>query len=313
MKIAIAGEGAIARKHVEAVRRIDGIEIVSVAGGAADDTKQFAADFDIPHWTLDLDEALGQSGVEAIILATPTQLHAAQAIKSLDAGKHTLVEIPMADNLADSHALVTAQQRTGLTAMVCHTRRFNPSHQWVRNRILAGEYAIQHFVVETFFFRRENKNALGKPRSWTDHLLWHHACHTVDLFQYMTGETPSRVWAQQGPLHPELGIAMDMTVGLGMPSGAICTLALSFNNEGLLGSWFRYIGDTGTYIARYDDLVDGKGEAIDVSHVAVSMDGIELQAREFFSAIAEGREPNASVAQALSTMETLDRLEKSMG
>ncbi len=312
MRIAIAGEGAIARKHVAAVRRIDGIEIASVAGGLEADTKDFAVEFDIPHWTLDLGEALDQPGVEAVILATPTQLHAAQAIACLDAGKHTLVEIPMAESLAESEAVVEAQQRTGLVAMVCHTRRFNPSHQWVHRRIQAGAFAIQHFVVETFFFRRENKNALGKPRTWTDHLLWHHAAHTVDLFHYQTGQVPDRVWAQQGPPHPELGIAMDMTVGLGNRDGAVCTLALSFNNDGPLGSWFRYIGDTGTYVARYDDLEDGRGEPIDVSGVDVSMDGIELQNREFFAAIAEGREPNASVAQALPTMETLDRLERSL-
>ncbi len=312
MRIAIAGEGAIARRHVAAVRRIAGIEIATVSGGVEADTKEFAAEFEIPHWTLDLTEALDQPGVEAVILATPTPLHASQAIASLDAGKHTLVEIPMADSLADSEAIVEAQRRSRSTAMVCHTRRFNPSHQWIRQRIDRGDLSLQHLVVETLFFRRENKNALGKPRSWTDHLLWHHAAHTVDLFQYMTGEEAHRVWAQQGPIHPELGIAMDMTVGLGSPGGAICTLALSFNNEGALGSWFRYIGDTGTYIARYDDLEDGNGRPIDVSGVAETTDGIELQAREFFSAIAEGREPNASVAQALATMRTLDRLEQTL-
>ncbi len=313
MNIVIAGEGAIARKHVAALSRIDGVKIVSVAGGFEADTREFAAEFDIPHWSLDLADSLDRPGVDAVILATPTPLHASQAIAALEAGKHTLVEIPMADNLADSEALVEAQERSGLVAMVGHTRRFNPSHQWVRARIEAGEFAIQHFVVQTFFFRRENKNALGKPRSWTDHLLWHHAGHTVDLFQYQTGEIANRVWAQQGPIHPDLGIAMDMTIGLGAPSGALCTLALSFNNEGPFGSWFRYIGDTGTYVARYDDLETGNGETIDVSKVDVSMDGIELQDREFFSAIAEGREPNASVAQALTTMETLDRLERTLG
>ena len=313
MNIVIAGEGAIARKHVAALSRIDGVKIVSVAGGFEADTREFASEFDIPHWSLDLADSLDRPGVDAVILATPTPLHASQAIAALEAGKHTLVEIPMADNLADSEALVEAQERSGLVAMVGHTRRFNPSHQWVRARIEAGEFAIQHFVVQTFFFRRENKNALGKPRSWTDHLLWHHAGHTVDLFQYQTGEIANRVWAQQGPIHPDLGIAMDMTIGLGAPSGALCTLALSFNNEGPFGSWFRYIGDTGTYVARYDDLETGNGETIDVSKVDVSMDGIELQDREFFSAIAEGREPNASVAQALTTMETLDRLERTLG
>ncbi len=312
MNIVLAGEGAIARKHMAALARIDDVDVVSVAGGDEANTADFAAEFDIPHWTLELDEAFQRPGVEAVILTTPTPLHASQAISALEAGLHTLVEIPMADSLADSEALVAAQQKSGLVAMVCHTRRFNPSHQWIRNQIAAGRFSIQHFVVQSFFFRRENKNALGQPRTWTDHLLWHHACHTVDLFQYQTGELPSRVWAQQGPLHPELGIAMDMTVGLGMPSGAICTLAMSFNNEGLLGSWFRYIGDTGTYIARYDDLENGSGEAGDLTGVAPSMDGIELKDAEFFNAIRDGREPNASVSQALGTMKTLDRLEQTL-
>ena len=313
MNVVLAGAGAIGRKHAAAIARIDGVELVSVVGRLEPDTKEFAAEFDIRHWTLDLGETLDLPGVDAVILATPTGMHAAQSIAAFEMGKHTLIEIPMADNLADSEAIVGAQERTGVVGMVAHTRRFNPSHQWVRARIESGEYAIQHFVVQTFFFRRENTNAVGKPRSWTDHLLWHHACHTVDLFQYQTGEIADRVWAQQGPIHPELGIAMDMTIGLGTPSGAICTLALSFNNEGPLGSWFRYIGDNGTYVARYDDLDTGDGEAIDVSEGHISMDGIELQDREFFSAIDEGREPNASVAQALTAMETLDRLEQTLG
>jgi 2-hydroxy-4-carboxymuconate semialdehyde hemiacetal dehydrogenase len=314
MKIVMAGEGAIARRHLAGIARIEGIEVASLVGGNPVDTAELAADQGIPHHTGDLAEALAQPGVEAAVLTTPTQLHASQAIQVLEAGKHVLVEIPMADNLADAERLVTTQEKTGLTAMVCHTRRFNPSHQLVHDRIVAGELALQHLVVETFFFRRENKNALGKPRSWTDHLLWHHACHTVDIFQYQTGETAGEVWAQEGPIHPELGIAMDMTVGLkARRSGALCTLALSFNNDGPLGTFFRYICDNGTFIARYDELVDGNQEPIDLTGVAVSNDGIELQDREFFSAIAEGREPNASVAQCLPAMQTLDRLDKVLG
>ncbi len=313
MKICMAGEGAIARKHLNALDRIEGVEVVSLVGGVAADTEELATERGIPHWTLDLAEGLSQPGVEAAILTTPTQLHASQAIQTLEAGKHVLVEIPMADNLADSERLAEVAARSGLVAMVCHTRRFNPSHQWVHNRILAGELKLQHLVVETFFFRRQNMNALGKPRSWTDHLLWHHSCHTVDLFQYQTGEIPSHVTALEGPHHPELGIAMDMSIGLkAADSGALCTLALSFNNEGPLGTFFRYICDNGTYIARYDDLIDGNDNPVDLSGVAISNDGIELQDREFFSAIAEGREPNASVQQALETMRTIDRLEKVM-
>lgn len=312
MKIALAGEGAIARKHKAALDNVDGIDVAIVAGGNEADTEAFAAETGIPAWTTDLDEALAHPGVEATILTTPTQLHAEHAIRSLEAGKHTLVEIPMADNLADSEAVAAKQAETGLTAMVCHTRRFNPSHHWIHERFESGELILQHLVVETFFFRRENKNALGKPRSWTDHLLWHHACHTVDLFQYQTAGEVTDVWAQEGPHHPELGIAMDMTVGMQTDDGVLCSLALSFNNNGPLGTWFRYICDNGTYIARYDELVDGYDESVDLSGVAGSANGIERQDREFFAAIAENREPNASVAQAVEAMRVLNRLEETL-
>jgi 2-hydroxy-4-carboxymuconate semialdehyde hemiacetal dehydrogenase len=312
MGVVIAGEGAIARQHMAALGRMDDVEVVGVAGGEASGTASFAAEFEIPRHGLDLAEMLDEPGVDAAILASPTPVHAAQAITAMDAGKHVLIEIPMADSLADAEAVVAAQRRTGVTAMVCHTRRFNPSHQWVHRRIASGELTLQHLVVLTLFFRRENKNALGQPRSWTDHLLWHHACHTVDLFIHQTGEMPARAWAQQGPPHPELGIAMDMTVGLQAPSGALCTLALSFNNDGPLGTTFRYVGDTGTYIARYDDLVDGYDKPVDISGAGESTDGIENQDREFFAAVREGREPLASVAQCLPTMQTLDRLERAL-
>lgn len=309
MKLCMVGEGAFANKHLDALAHVEGVEVAVLVGGVADATRQVAEKHSIPKWTLDLEEGLAQPGVEAAILATPTPMHAQQAQQVLRSGKHVLVEIPMADNLADSEALVAVQQETGLVAMAGHTRRFNPSHQWVHKRIQAGELRIQQMDVQTFFFRRKNLNALGEPRSWTDHLLWHHACHTVDLFQYQTGEVASEVFALQGPPHPELGIAMDMSIGLKVPSGAVCTLSLSFNNDGPLGTFFRYICDNGTYIARYDDLVDGREQPVDVSQVDVSLNGIELIDREFIAAIREGREPNASVRQCLSAMQTLDRIE----
>ena len=312
MKICMVGQGAFANKHLDAIARIDGIEVATISGGSPDSTEAVAKKRGIPHWTTDLAEGLAQPGVEAAILTSPTQIHADQAEQVMRAGKHVMVEIPMADSLADSKRIDDVQKETGQIAMIGHTRRFNPSHQWIHNKIQAGELKIQQMVVQTFFFRRTNLNALGQPRSWTDHLLWHHACHTVDLFQYQTGEIAADAYALQGPMHPDLGIAMDMSIGLRVPSGAVCNLSLSFNNEGPLGTFFRYICDNGTYIARYDDLVDGNENPIDVSKVDVSMDGIELQDREFFAAIKEGREPNASAAQCLTAMETLDRLEQGL-
>jgi 2-hydroxy-4-carboxymuconate semialdehyde hemiacetal dehydrogenase len=310
MKIALAGQGAFGVKHLEAVSRIEGIQVATLAGGNSEQTAEVAGKFNIPHWTTELAESLAQPGVEAVILATPTQMHAKQAEQCMRAGKHVMVESPIADNLADSERLLQVQKDTGVIAMGGHTRRFNPSHQWIHKRIQSGELKIQQMDVQTYFFRRTNTNALGKPRSWTDHLLWHHACHTVDLFQYQTGETASQACALQGPKHPQLGIAMDMSIGLKVPSGAICTLSLSFNNNGPLGTFFRYICDNGTYIANYDNLTDGNQKPIDVTQVDVSMNGIELQDREFFAAIRARREPNASLAQVLPAMRTLDRLEK---
>ncbi|HEY5719582.1 MAG TPA: Gfo/Idh/MocA family oxidoreductase [Gammaproteobacteria bacterium] len=311
MRLCIAGAtGAFGTKHLDAIAAIDDAAVVSIVGTKPEACAEIAAARGIAHWTTDLAESLARDDVDGVILATPTQLHAAQAIQCLQAGKHVMVEIPMADNLADAERLVQVQRETGLVAMAGHTRRFNPSHQWLHRRIVAGELTVQQMDVQTYFFRRSNLNALGQPRSWTDHLLWHHACHTVDLFQYQTGETVSRVQALQGPIHPELGIALDMSIGLQVPSGALCTLSLSFNNDGPFGTFFRYICDHGTYLARYDDLSDGRDNAIDLSGVAVSMNGIELQDREFVAAIREGREPNASVAQCLPAMATLDRIER---
>ena len=312
MKVVMAGQGAFGQRHLEGIRNIDGVEVVSLAGGRPETTEEVAKKFGIPHWTTDLGESLKIPGVEAVILATPTQMHARQAVQCMEAGKHVQIEIPMADTLADAEWIVDTQKKTGLVAMAGHTRRFNPSHQWIHNRIRDGELTIQQMDVQTYFFRRTNVNLQGQARSWTDHLLWHHACHTVDLFQYQTGELASVARGVQGPIHPELKIAMDMSIQMKVPGGAICTLSLSFNNDGPQGTFFRYICDKGTYVARYDDLVDGKDNPIDVSKVAVSMNGIELQDREFFAAIREGREPNSSAAQALTAMRTLDVIEKSL-
>jgi 2-hydroxy-4-carboxymuconate semialdehyde hemiacetal dehydrogenase len=312
IKVALAGAGAFGIKHLDGIRNIDGVEVVSLISRELDKTKEVAAKYGIGHVTTDLADSLALPEVDAVILCTPTQMHASQTIACLQAGKHVQVEIPLCDVLADGEQALALAQKSGLVAMCGHTRRFNPSHQWVHNKITAGEFGIQQMDVQTYFFRRTNMNALGQARSWTDHLLWHHAAHTVDLFAYQCGSPIVQANAIQGPIHPTLGIAMDMSIQLKAANGAICTLSLSFNNDGPLGTFFRYIGDTGTYLARYDDLFNGKDEKIDVSQVAVSMNGIELQDREFFAAIREGREPNSSLAQVLPCYQVLHKLEQQL-
>ncbi len=312
IKVALAGAGAFGIKHLDGIKLIDGVEVVSLIGRELSKTKEVANKYGIAHVTTDLNESLAIKEVDAVILCTPTQMHAAQTIACLQAGKHVQVEIPLCDVYKDGAEVVALQKQNGLVAMCGHTRRFNPSHQFVNQQIKAGQFNVLQMDVQTYFFRRTNMNALGQPRSWTDHLLWHHAAHTVDLFAYQAGSPVVKANAIQGPIHPSLGIAMDMSIQLQAANGAICTLSLSFNNDGPLGTFFRYIGDNATYIARYDDLFNGKEEKLDVSKVAVSMNGIELQDREFFAAIREGREPNASVAQVLPCYQVLHDLEQQL-
>jgi 2-hydroxy-4-carboxymuconate semialdehyde hemiacetal dehydrogenase len=312
IKVALAGAGAFGIKHLDGIQLIDGVEVVSLIGRELPKTQEVADKYGIAHVTTDLNESLAMKDVDAVILCTPTQMHASQSIACLKAGKHVQVEIPLCDVYKDGAEVVALQQQTGLVAMCGHTRRFNPSHQYVNQQIKAGQFNVLQMDVQTYFFRRTNMNALGQPRSWTDHLLWHHAAHTVDLFAYQAGSPVVKANAVQGPIHPTLGIAMDMSIQLQAANGAICTLSLSFNNDGPLGTYFRYIGDSATYIARYDDLFNGKEEKLDVSKVAVSMNGIELQDREFFAAIREGREPNGSVAQVLPCYQVLHDLEQQL-
>jgi 2-hydroxy-4-carboxymuconate semialdehyde hemiacetal dehydrogenase len=310
MRVALAGAGAFGIKHLDALARIDGVEIAAVVSRRLDQAEAIAEKYGAPLASTELDDVLGSPDVDAVILATPTQMHAQQAIDTMRAGKHVQVEIPLADSWSDAQAVAATQRDTGLVCMVGHTRRFNPSHQWIHQRIRAGELNVLQMDVQTYFFRRTNMNALGQPRSWTDNLLWHHAAHTVDLFAYQCGADVLEAHALAGPTNTDLGIPMDMSIQLKTSKGQICTLSLSFNNEGPLGTFFRYICDNGTYIARYDDLTDGRDVAIDLSHVDVSLDGIELQDREFVAAIRESREPNASVHQVLKCYEVLDRLDQ---
>ena len=312
IRVAVVGAaGAFGMKHLDGLQNIEDAEVTVVSATSQEKADAVAAQYGVPHAVVGLEAVLERDDVDAVILATPTGMHAAQTRAVLAAGKHVQVEIPLADSLADAQETLAAAEASDRVSMVGHTRRFNPSHQLVHDRITAGEFNVQQMDVQTYFFRRTNMNALGQPRSWTDHLLWHHAAHTVDLFAYQAGKIV-QANAIQGPIHPELGIAMDMSIQLKSETGAICTLSLSFNNEGPFGTFFRYIGDTATYIARYDDLYDGNEHQIDVSNVAVSMNGIELQDREFIAAIREGREPNSSIQQVFDCYRVLGMLEEQL-
>ena len=271
------------------------MEVTSLVGGNQDSTAAVAKKYGIPHYTGELSEGIKRA--DAVILTTPTKMHFRQGEQVMRAGKHVLVEIPVTDSGRGRREPGEDRQgdrrhRDGRPRAALQPE---PPVRPQEDRE-AGELKIQQMDVQTYFFRRKNINAAGNPRSWTDHLLWHHAAHTIDLFQYQAGENISDCYAVQGPIHPQLNIAMDMGIVARTPSGSMLTLSLSFNNDGPLGSFFRYICDNGTFKAFYDDLSDGKDNKIDVSKVDVSMDGIELEDREFIDAIQEKREPNGSLA-----------------
>jgi 2-hydroxy-4-carboxymuconate semialdehyde hemiacetal dehydrogenase len=309
VRIALVGAGAFGIKHLDALSVIDDAVVGSVVSTPIEQAKEVAARYGATHAGTELDEVLARDDIDAVILASPTPLHAEQAVATLRAGKHVQVEIPLADSWAGAESVALAAEETGLVCMAGHTRRFNPSHRWVRGRIQAGALTLQHLEVQTYFLRRSNLNALGQPRSWTDNLLWHHAAHTVDLLRYQTGQEVVAGHVLAGPTHAELGIPMDMSIQLRTSGGTLCTLSLSFNNDGPFGSVFRYIGDTGTYLARYDDLVTGNDEPVDLSGVGVPGNGIEGQDREFVAAIRDGRAPESSVTSVLPSYRVLADLD----
>lgn len=312
LRVALAGAGAFGLKHLQALERIREVEIAAIADSDPGKAGSAAARFGVRQVSSSLEGVLTDRSIDAVILSTPTPLHATQAVACLSAGKHVLIEIPLADNWDGARSVLEAQRLSGKVAMCGHTRRFNPSHQWVHNRIKSGSFRLLHLDVQTLFLRRSNLNLEGEARTWTDHLLWHHAAHTVDLFAWQCGAPITRAHAIRGPAHPSMGIAMDMSIQMQTASGALCTLALSFNNDGPQGSFFRYIGDTNTYLARYDDLFDGHGQQIAVSEEFASSDGIELQDREFVAAILEGRDVEASVKDVLPCYFELHELERQL-
>lgn len=312
IRVAVAGTGAFGRQHLEALRDLDGVDIAAVVSRPEESAREAAARYDVAHATAELDEVLAHDGVDAVVLATPTPLHARQAIAVLRAGKHVQVEIPLADSWAEAQEVARVQRETGLICMVGHTRRFNPPHRWLRRRILSGELALRQLSVQTYFLRRENLNALGEPRTWTDNLLWHHAAHTVDLLRHQTGEEISSAHAVAGPPHPELGIVMDLVIQLRTTGGTVGSCSLSFNNDGPIGTDFRYICDGGTFVARYDSLVSGTGEPIGIAEQGPWRTGVERQDLEFVDAIRKGREPEASVASVLPSYRVLADLERQL-
>jgi 2-hydroxy-4-carboxymuconate semialdehyde hemiacetal dehydrogenase len=308
MKICVAGTGAMGVIHMKALSKIAGVEVVSVNSRTAESGKAFAAEWRIPHYSTDLEESLDQPGVDAVILTTPSAMHADQTVMALGRGKHVQVEIPMSLNLPDARRIVDAASRAGTICMVTHTRRFSSPHREIRRRVREGTFHLHHMVVETYFFRRENTNMHGQPRSWVDNLLWHHGCHSVDLAQWILDDPGFVAWGQKGPDHPALGIPMDLTVAMKSKKGPLFSMAMSFNNRGPFGGFYRYIGEEETYKVYRDSMTDSDGKEVPLDGTAA----FDRQDVEFTSAIREGREPESSARSCLPTMVLLDQIDRAM-
>ena len=308
MKICLAGEGAQGISHADALQGIEGIEIDTLAGGIAADAEAFAAERAIGHWSLDLEECLSRDGVEAVILTTPNQVHCEQVELALNMGKHVLVEIPMGISLEESQRVAALEKSTGLVCMVCHTQRYNGAFIEVHRRLQQGELTLHHIVQQTYFFRRRNENRFGKKRTWVDALLWHQACHMVDMCYWLLDDADMEAWGQAGPLHAELQVPMDISIGMRTRDGKLVTSANSFNNYGPIYSEYRFIGEEATLLAQKGKLMDHEGREIELPDGG----GIAAQDQEFFAAIAEGRQPLTSCLACLPTMEIIDRIQRSI-
>jgi len=286
--------------HAKALKKIAGVDIVSVNSRTEASGRAFAAEYGIPHVSTSLEESIDRPGVDAVILTTPSAMHADQAVMALGKGKHVQVEIPMSLNLADAKRIVEAARRSGKNCMV--------THREIRHRVQNGTFHLHHMVVETYFFRRENTNMHGQPRSWVDNLLWHHGCHSVDLAQWILDEPNFVAWGQKGPDHPVLGIPMDLTVGMKSKKGPIFSMAMSFNNKGPFGGFYRYIGEEETFKVYRDSMTDSDGKEVPLDGTAA----FDRQDVEFVSAIREGRTPESSAESCLPTMALLDQIDKAM-
>ncbi len=309
MKICLAGTGAMGEIHAKALAAIEGVEIASIAARTDGSAQEFAAKWKIPFGSANLEECIDRPGVDAVILTTPIDQHCDQTLLALSKGKHVQVEIPMALNLADSQKMLDAQKRAGKVLMVTHTRRFANPHREIRRHIQDGSFHLHHMVVETYFFRRTNLNMHGQPRSWVDNLLWHHGCHSVDLAHWILSEPNWECWGQKGPDHRELKIPMDISVGMKSSKGPLFTMAMSFNNKGPFGGFYRYIGEEETYKVYRDSMTDSEGKEVQFDDNTLAFDRQDI---EFVAAIREGREPESSAASVVPTMALLDKIDKAM-
>ena len=309
MKIGIVGEGAQGQTHLEALSQITDVDAISICGGISGDTQELAKKWEIPDWSLDYDSFIENKELDAIILCSPNQVHCEQATKAMNAGLHVLIEIPMGLSLEESQNIVEIEKRSGKVCMVGHTQRYSPEFRTIAEHISEGKFTPHHIIQQTYFFRRKNENRFGKKRSWVDDLLWHQACHMVDMVHWLLGNDIEQVWGQAGPLHSDLDIPMDLSIGMRSGNGTLVTSAQSFNHHGPIQSNYRLIGTETTLFVKNGKIFEMDGNQLPIKQ---KTGGFIAQNMEFFAAIREGRTALTSCSKCLPVMETIDRIQKAI-
>jgi 2-hydroxy-4-carboxymuconate semialdehyde hemiacetal dehydrogenase len=312
MRFCFVGYGSIARAHARALSGMDGVTFDVVVGPRPEPLAQFAAEFSFTAQTDDLEMALARPTVDAVLITSPSDVHAAQAAFALRAGKHVLVEIPLAMSLADAERVTRLAEETGKTLMVAHTQRFMPALIAARERVQAGLH-VHHAVCRWFFLRRANVNWEGRRRSWTDNLLWHHSCHVVDAALWTTcaDPVPGTIRGSAGPPHAQLGIPLDIEIGWQTTTGALVQIAMSYNSHRALHDYL-FIGEQETLLFSSSRLL-----AVDDTDLlptdARGGNPIAAQDAEFLAAVREGRRSSVDGRAVLPAMAVLQQVQDQIG
>ena len=301
MNICLVGYGAIAEHHARALRDIDDVRLRWLVGRRAEPTRVFADQWGFQRQTLKLDDALEDDAVDAVVITSPNALHAPQATAALEAGKHVLLEIPIALTLQDAERLAELARRADRKLMVCHSMRFFPSLQHIRQLVESGEFHMTQFIGHFFLDRRINTTAAGNPRSWTDNILWHHGAHLIDLTMWL-GDCfdVRRLSCHLGPDYKEQG-TMDMTFTMTMANGAIATVAQSYFTP--TWKWYALIiGDEQTFRWDRGTLYDFEDHVIVPEH---STWDLMRQDREFIDAVRQNRDPAITAETIMPAMRAI--------
>lgn len=304
MNICLVGYGSIARSHMAALAE-EPVTFHTVMGRLAESTAAFAAEYGFRRQTTDLDEALADPEIDAVLITSPSDIHAEQAEKALRAGKHALVEIPLALNLAEADALDRLAREQQRCLMVCHTQRYYPPLVEARRMVSEGRLHVHHVSVRYGFLRRENVNWKGRRRSWTDNLLWHHGCHAVDTAMWLVGATEATVTSQVALPSHHLNIPLDLDILARTSHDQLIAVSMSYNTK-MQFNEYLLIGEETTLMATPGRLTSPEGVIFEApSESGPGSSSIRDQDREFLAAIREGRTPAISAGAVRPAMAVL--------